>query len=37
MEAIKSLSAVFAIIALTAFAYYLMKSLYYFIQCLKTK
>lgn len=37
MEAIKSVAVVFAIIALTAFAYYLMKSLIYFIESLKKK
>jgi hypothetical protein len=37
METIKSLSAVFAIIACTAFAYYFMRSLVYFIESLKKK
>lgn len=37
MEAIKSITAVFAIIACTAFAYYFMKSLIYFIESLKKK
>lgn len=37
MEPIKPFAAVFAIIACTAFAYYFMKSLIYFIESLKKK